>query len=194
MKRLIVYAGANGAGKSTLRDAAADPVDIAIDADRIARRLNPGDPRAADLAAGREALRLFERALKAGLSLSLETTLAGRTVLGRIRAAKRAGYDVALRYVALNDTEKNIRRIDQRAAAGEHWIEPGTVRRRAAGSLDNLPAALAFADRAVLLDNSGRSHQRLLEVERGRIIFMVPDPPRWLSEILPRIAAALVPR
>ena len=37
LSRLIVYASANGEGKSTLRDAAADAVDIEIDADRIAR-------------------------------------------------------------------------------------------------------------------------------------------------------------
>ena len=194
MKRLIVYAGANGAGKSTLRDAAADPVEVAIDADRIARQLNPANPRAADMAAAREALRLFDRTLREGRSLSFETTLAGRTVLGRIRAAKRAGYEVALRYVALNEVEENVRRVEQRAAGGEHWIEPDAVRRRAAGSFLNLPAAIALADRAVLLDNSGRVHRRLLGVEGGRIVFEAPNPPRWLRALLPRIAAALVPR
>ena len=138
MKRLIVYAGANGAGKSTLRDAGADPVEVEIDADRIARQLSPGNPRAADTAAAREALQLFDRAIREGRSLSFETTLSGRTVLRRIRVAKRVGYEVALRYVALNDTEENVRRVEQRAAGGEHWIEPDVVRRRALGSLANL--------------------------------------------------------
>lgn len=53
MKRLIVYAGANGAGKSTLREGGSDPVDIAIDPDRIARRINPDAPRSVDLEAGK---------------------------------------------------------------------------------------------------------------------------------------------
>ena len=123
--------------------------------------------------------------------MSLETTLAGLTVLGRVKTAKRAGYNVTLFYVTLNDVEENIRRVEQRAAAGQHWIEPEVIRRRAIYSLTNLPAALALADRAVILDNSGRMHRQLLKVENGRIIFKAPDIPEWLYGLLPRIADAL---
>ena len=70
MKRLIVYAGTNGAGKSTLRAGGADPVEVEIDPDRIARQINPGDPRSVDFAAGKEAVRQFDRALNEGRSLS----------------------------------------------------------------------------------------------------------------------------
>ncbi len=191
MRRLIVYAGANGAGKSSLRAGGADPVDVEIDPDRIARQINPTDPRSIDFAAGREALRLFDRTLAEGRSLSLETTLTGRTVLGRMQAAKDAGYDVTLRYVAVNDVATNIRRVEGRAMQGGHWIEPETIRRRVAGSLGNLPAAIIIADRAVLLDNSGSNHRRVLGIERGRVLFEAPDPPRWLAGQIPRIAAEL---
>lgn len=191
MRRLIVYAGANGAGKSTLRADGADPVDLEIDPDRIAREIRPADPRSVDFAAGKEALRWFDRALAEGRSLSLETTLTGRTVLGRMQAAKDAGYEVILRYVAVSDADVNIRRVQARAAQGGHWIDPDTVRRRVAGSLENLAAAVAIADRAVLLDNSGDSHRRVLDIERGRIAFEAPDPPAWLVAQRPRIAAEL---
>jgi len=191
LKHLIVYAGANGAGKSSLRAGGADPVDLEIDPDRIARQINPADPRSVDFAAGKEALRLFDRALAEGRSLSLETTLTGRTVLGRMQAAKDAGYDVTLRYVAVNDAEANVRRVQARAAQGGHWIEPGVVRRRVAGSLENLPAAIAIADRAVLLDNSGTTHRQVLKVEHGRVLYEAPDPPPWLAGQMPRIAAEL---
>lgn len=66
MKRFIVYAGANGAGKSTLRADGVDPVDLEIDPDRIAREINPVDPRSVDFAAGKEALARFDRALAEG--------------------------------------------------------------------------------------------------------------------------------
>lgn len=191
MKRLFVYAGANGAGKSSLRAGGADPVDVEIDPDRIARQMNPTDPRSVDFAAGREALRLFDRTLAEGRSLSLETTLTGRTVLGRMQAAKDVGYDVTLRYVAVNDVTMNIRRVEGRAMQGGHWIEPETIRRRVAGSLSNLPAAIVIADRAVLLDNSGSSHRQVLEIERGQVLFEAPDLPRWLAGQMPRIAAEL---
>lgn len=86
-----------------------------------------------------------------------------------------------MRYVAVSDAEMNIRRVQARAVAGGHWIDPDTVRRRVAGSLDNLAAAIAIADRAVLLDNSGSSHRRVLDVERGRVAFEAPDRPGWLA-------------
>lgn len=191
MRRLVVYAGANGAGKSSLRAGGADVVEIEIDPDRIARQINPSDPRSVDFAAGKEALRLFNRVISEGRSLSLETTLTGRTVLGRMQVAKDAGYHVTLRYVALDDAEKNVRRVEARAAQGGHWIEPETVRRRVAGSLENLPAAIAIADRAVLLDNSDAAHRQVLTVEHGRVVFEMSDPPLCLTGQLPRILAEL---
>lgn len=144
-----------------------------------------------DFAAGREALRQFDQAIAAGKSLSLETTLTGRTVLSRMQLAKDAGYDVALRYIAVSDVETNLRRVAARAARGGHWIEPETVRRRVASSLENLSVAVGIADRALLLDNSGITHRTVLEVERGRLLYEVPDPPVWLSQNMPRILAEL---
>jgi len=191
LKQLIVYAGANGAGKSSLRADGADPVEVEIDPDRIARQINPVDPRSVDFAAGKEALRLFDQTLAEGRSLSLETTLTGRTVLGRMQAAKDSGYDVTLRYVAVNDVAMNIRRVEARAEQGGHWIEPETIRRRVEGSLSNLPAAIVIADRAVLLDNSGSSHRRVLTIERGQILLQAPDLPRWVAGQMLRITAEL---
>jgi len=191
VKRLIVYAGANGAGKSSLRAGGGDPVEIEIDPDRIARSINPENPRSVDLAAGKEALRQFDQALTDGRSLSLETTLTGRTVLARMQMAKDAGYDVTLRYVGVRDADLNVARVQARTAEGGHWIAEEVVRRRVGNSLANLPAAIAIADRAVLLDNTGLAHKPVLEVERGRVLFQAPDAPPWLTGQLPGIAAAL---
>ncbi len=73
MTRLLVYAGPNGSGKSSLRDqgTSPDPVEVVIDPDRIARSLNPEDPRSADRAAGQAALTLFSASLAERRSLSL---------------------------------------------------------------------------------------------------------------------------
>ena len=123
--------------------------------------------------------------------MSMETTLTGRSILGRMQAAKDAGYDVTLRYVALNDPEKNIRRVEGRVAEGGHWIDPETIRRRVTNSLENLPAAAAIADRSVLLDNSDATHREVLQIERGRVIYQAPDPPAWLTGQMPRITSEL---
>lgn len=190
MTRLLVYAGPNGSGKSSLRDRslAADAVEVVIDPDRIAREMAPLDPRSADRAAGREALVLFEAGLAAGRSMSLETTLSGLSVLRRLRAAKRAGYEVELRYVALDLVALNVQRVEARAALGGHHIAAEVIRRRHASSLANLPDALALVDRAVLTDNSGQVPRPVMEVASGRVVRAVADLPGWL-----RAVAALIP-
>ena len=193
MTRLLVYAGPNGSGKSSLRDQGAvpDPVEVVIDPDRIARELSPADPRAADRAAGKAALALFATSVAERRSLSLETTLAGHSILRRLRAAKAAGYDVELRYVALENVALNIQRVRARAARGGHFIEPADIRRRHAASLANLPEGLAIVDRAILADNSGMAHRVVLEMTGQRITRAVPDLPSWLLPLMPRIRSLL---
>lgn len=193
MRRFIVYAGANGAGKSSLRAGGGDPVDVEIDPDRIARTINPDNPRSVDLAAGKEALRQFDQTLAEGKSLSLETTLTGRGILTRMQAAKTAGYEVELRYVGVKDADLNVARVNARASQGGHWIAEKDVRRRAVNSLENLPAAIAIADKSLLLDNTGSTHRQVLVVERGRVVFQSPDVPPWLAGQMSRIEAIVRP-
>ena len=188
MSRLLVYAGPNGSGKSSLREALGETTDTVIDPDQIARTIEPDNPRAADRKAGAAALLLFRRTIQARHSLSLETTLSGHTVLSRLGEARAAGYEIGLNYIALDDVEANVARIALRAAAGGHYIEPDVVRRRAQGSLRNLPAAITFADRTVIFDNSGERHRQILVIRLGRMEFFA-EPPPWLERIIPEIRA-----
>jgi predicted ABC-type ATPase len=190
LSRLLIYAGPNGSGKSSLRDALGETTDVVIDPDQIARTLNPRNPRAADRQAGSAALTLFRQSVQAGRSLSIETTLAGQTVLNRLRDARAAGLEIGLYYVALSDVETNVGRVVLRAAAGGHYIEPDVVRRRAKSSLRNLPAAIALADRTVIFDNSGERHRRILEIDR-RAVRILQEPPDWLAAVLPAIKVSL---
>ncbi len=96
MSRLIVYAGPNGSGKSSLREIFGETTDVVIDPDQIARAINPRNPRAVDREAGESALTLFRETLQAKRSMSLETTLSGKTVLGRLRQAKSAGFEIGV--------------------------------------------------------------------------------------------------
>lgn len=187
-----MYAGPNGSGKSSLRDRslADDAVEVVIDPDRIAREIAPLDPRSADRAAGQAALALFGRGLAAGRSMSLETTLSGHSVLRRLQAAKAAGYEVELRYVALDFVALNVQRVQARAARGGHFIAPEVIRRRHASSLANLPDALRIVDRAILTDNSGQVPRPVLEIVQGQVVRTAPELPGWLATLMPRITAA----
>ena len=139
----------------------------------------------------RKAVALIDAALASGQSLSIETTLTGHTALQRMRRAKEAGYEVGLVYVGLQDRELNVLRVAERVARGGHGIDPDLVRKRVGTSLDNLPAALAFADQAVVLDNSGTAHRRILGVADLRITSKADDMPQWLAQKLPEIEATL---
>lgn len=75
--RAVFYCGTNGAGKTTLRGLNHDAVSVVIDSDHIAAELNPANPRAADMEAGRQALKLFQTALNNDISFSMESTLSG---------------------------------------------------------------------------------------------------------------------
>ncbi|MFT8420874.1 MAG: zeta toxin family protein [Gluconacetobacter sp.] len=191
MTRLLIYAGPNGSGKSSLRvstSAAIEPVDVVIDPDQIARAISPLNLRAADREAGRRAVKLFNASLGAGRSISLETTLAGRSVLRRIREAREVGYHVELRYIALASVEMNIQRVRARAARGGHFIEPEDIRRRYVSSLNNLPAAIALAHRVVVSDNTEARPCPVIEIAEGRVIHRVTPLPVWLIHACPDLS------
>jgi predicted ABC-type ATPase len=191
VSRLIVYAGPNGAGKSTLRDIGDDLVEVVIDPDRIAREIARQATSAIQIEAGRAAIKLFRRSVSEGRTISLETTLSGQTILLRMAEAKRAGYLVELRYVALTSAEIHISRVEQRVLKGGHDIPPETIIRRFADSLDNLPKALQIAHKATVIDNSDTEKRFLLRAERGVILQLDPNPPRWFQSRWPEIQSAL---
>jgi predicted ABC-type ATPase len=76
---LTVIAGPNGSGKSTLtRSFEFEGRDRLLDPDEIARGLNPLNPSAAAIAAGRDVLKRTADYLIRGLSFAVETTLSSR--------------------------------------------------------------------------------------------------------------------
>jgi len=191
MPSLILYAGPNGAGKSTLREAGDDQIDVVIDPDQIAKGLSGPAPEQLQIEAGRLALNLFKNSLDAGRSISLETTLSGHTVLNRIQAAKRAGYAVELRFVALASADLHVMRVQQRVLKGGHGIPAGTIIRRYRQSLENLPKAMELADHTLISDNSNTERRLLMRTELGVILAQDATPPAWFHNLLPVIHAAL---
>lgn len=87
---LFVFADNNGSGKSTIRNLIIDKigVDINIDADAIARRLDPENPTAKRVSAGKEVIKSVNQYIKEGKDFSIETTLAGKNALRQIAKAK----------------------------------------------------------------------------------------------------------
>src|SRR5690625_887300 len=83
-----VFAGNNGSGKSTIRNLLIDKigVDINIDPDAIARRIDPLDPESKRVSAGKEVIKSVYKHIKEGTDFSIETTLAGGNAIRQIRS------------------------------------------------------------------------------------------------------------
>jgi predicted ABC-type ATPase len=116
---LTVVAGPNGSGKSTLTKAVDfEGREHLLDADAIARRLNPADPRGVALSAGREILWRVQDCLDNRTSFAIETTLASKKLLAIMQKAKTCGFTLQLVYIGLDTPERGILRVQERVLQG----------------------------------------------------------------------------
>lgn len=147
--KLWLIAGANGVGKTTwvfAQAAAVTGSTAFVNVDEIARGLSPLAPRDGYAAAGRVAIGRIADCVTARRSFSLETTLAGRTHLRTIDAARAAGMEIAILYFAVATVETCLGRIARRVAEGGHDVPETEARRRWMRSLVNFPAYAGKAE------------------------------------------------
>lgn len=184
--QLWVFAGPNGAGKSTFVERyIADRIPI-LNPDNIARQLPSGSDAQRIIGAGRIAIAERQRLIANRESFVIETTLSGKSELDLMQTAATAGYKITLIYIGLGDIAYSIGRVRSRVESGGHDVPLADLLRRFSRSQANLPAAMALADRVLLLDNSGTRRQLLFSQERGRVKFRATDPPRWVLPSLPK--------
>lgn len=155
--RLVVVGGPNGSGKTTFARKYAEIEGLAyLGADDIAVRLSPEDPQEARVRAGRVFAQELSRALDAGASLVVESTLSGGSFTRYLSRARKNGYAVKLVFVFLSSPELCLERIAARVARGEHNVPEADVRRRYGRSLRRFWRDYrGLADDWLLLDNSG---------------------------------------
>ncbi|URL01176.1 zeta toxin family protein [Avibacterium sp. 20-126] len=181
----IFYCGTNGAGKSTLRSFNQDQVQVVIDSDHIAMELNPQNPRLADIEAGRKAVELFKYAVKNQVSFSMESTLAGKSILYRMQQAKSKGFYVRLNYIGVNDPDINVKRVQARVRKGGHFIDEATIRKRYEISRQNLILALPLCDEIFIYDNSAEMPMLIFHLSKAKIITQFEQVlPDWCENLL----------
>lgn len=130
-KKLYILAGANGSGKSTISKVLLPAESLVyVNPDDIARELNPAEPTAAKIEAGKETLKRIEELFAAGTSFAIESTLSGNVYLKVIKKAKSLGYETAIIYTFLDNPEVCIARIASRVQMGGHYVPDEDVRRR----------------------------------------------------------------
>ncbi|MFC6038925.1 zeta toxin family protein [Paenisporosarcina macmurdoensis] len=186
---MYVFAGNNGSGKSTFRSLVIDKlgIEINIDPDAIARRLNPENPELKRLAAGKLVIKTVRECIKEEKSFSIETTLAGKNAINQMNQAKENGYEIIMFFLGLKEVSKNIERVALRVKNGGHHIPTEDILRRHTKSRDNLLQNLDLIDNLLVVDNSNLDGELILETSQGNISFQSNHIPQWVTPIIEKL-------
>lgn len=136
----VVIAGPNGAGKTTAAPRLLHTgvgIDAFVNADVIAQGLSGFRPASAALEAGRIMLNRLDELAQARVDFAFESTLAGRSVRGRLLDLIARGYAVHLFYLWLPSPDMAVERVRHRVKAGGHHVPEVVIRRRFWRSLVN---------------------------------------------------------
>ena len=171
---LLMVAGPNGSGKTTLtatlRESGVN-LGVYINPDDIAAELT-GDYDARVLAAQGKANNMRDKCLDERVNFSFETVMSHPSKIEILKQAKANGFVVIVYFVSTSDPDINVARVAQRVASGGHDVPRDRIVARYARAMDQLPDAVAAADRAYLFDNSE------LKNETGDVGF------RWVASFV----------
>ena len=187
--KTIVVAGPPGSGKSV-----AFPVDSfgvdSFNADDRSAELNNGSYQGIPLEIRADVNKEFEVFVEAHIrdhkSFAIETTLRSDITFRQADHARAEGFEIQMRYIALDGFAQNLRRVIARALAGGHSAPAEQLQKIHEASLGNLPRAIREMDRIVVYDNStpDQRPQRILIAQNGRVVWLHPSCPEWLKKAL----------
>lgn len=120
--------------------------------------------------------------LAAGVTFTFETVMSSQDKIDFLRKAQEAGYRTYLYYVATEDPEINISRVENRVKAGGHPVAKGKIVSRYKRSLDFLADAVLYSNRAYIFDNSCHQKVWVAEITDGDVIELKADSmPYWFK-------------
>lgn len=157
---LHVLAGVNGAGKSSIGGHLLAQMGLTwFDPDAFARELMNAtgcEQAHANAVAWQEGMRRLDKAIATGAHYAFETTLGGRTVPARIKAASKT-HDVQMWFCGLASPDLHVARVKARAALGGHDIPEAKIRQRYPAALENLIALMPCLAHLKVYDNSAEA-------------------------------------
>jgi predicted ABC-type ATPase len=191
LKEIFILGGPNGAGKTTAARVLLPSklrAHTYINADEIARRVDPYNPDGVALAAGRIMLQRIRELIAKEASFAFETTCAGRIYLRLLENCKLNGWRISLIYLWIPSPEYALARVERRVRQGGHAIPEDVIRRRYKMGLFNMRHLyLPLADDATIYDNrdsalkliARREAPYSLQVWDGEIWASIEDETRW---------------
>lgn len=189
---IIFIGGINGAGKSSIRDKQLniDENSINIDPDKISKqfKINGIGTNVSNLQGGKEAIRIFEQAIKDGKDIVFETTLSGNSVFKRFDKAQQNGYKIDVLYMGLNSVNKHIDRVAHRVSVGGHHIDTTTICKRFDLRDENLEKAFLRSDNFILFDNSYEEPKLSLEYNKDRNSIYLSTDEKWVVNIAKKLS------
>jgi predicted ABC-type ATPase len=188
---MFIVAGPPGAGKSRAFPVAGFGVDF-FNADDRAAALNGGSYVNISNRIRNEVNILFESFVRDHIerrvSCAFETTLRSGITFEQATLARRAGFTIEMRYVALGDFSMHLERVKMRADAGGHSAPESVLRTIYESSIRNLPRAIREMDFIHVYDNTqwGVTPRVLLQAEKGDVVYRADQIPDWLAAAVGR--------
>lgn len=187
-RQLWVLAGGNGAGKSTLYHLYLAGYCIPfVNADLIARDLNPENPEVVSYHAATLAGQIREDLISQGISFCFETVFSHDSKIDFLARAKANGYTIILVYIHLFDSRLNEARVKQRISEGGHRVPIDKIHSRIPRTLQHIKTALSIVDEARILDNSSKENpfKQIIVMKAGNYESKADHLPEWAKDLLP---------
>ncbi len=125
---------------------------------------------------------LRHKLVETSKSFTFETVMSFPDKVELLQKAQKRGYRTYLYYVATEDPSINISRVRYRVRMGGHDVPDDKIISRYKRSLELLPQAISFTNRAYIFDNSDRAHRWVAEITNGQTLELKTEQiPSWFK-------------
>ncbi len=186
-KQLWLLAGGNGAGTSTFYRLFLAPRGIKlVNADLIAKEINPEHPEQVSYQGDHWVERIWEDLLDQDFSFCFESVFSHPTKIDFVAKAKARGYEIVLVYIHLDSLELNEARVHQRVTEGGYAVPVEKIRKRIPRTMKHIATILPLVNEARLLNNSSRQnpYRQVAHIRQGRRVAVIDSLPSWAEEML----------
>jgi len=123
--------------------------------------------------------------LDAHISFTFETVMSSPDKVEFLKKAQESGYRTYLYFIATQDPSINVSRVENRVKLGGHSVPKDKILSRYYRSLELLPSAVKYANRAYIFDNSSQEKAWLAEITDGKEFeYKSKYIPEWLNTYL----------